>query len=208
MSDESPAEGYRAPSYEMGVWAVLGLALVLTLGLFSIRCTQHPESSRDYASRTLPPEPEPILLAAAEMDDEYWPCSDCHEGEPTDREVRELEDDHDEMEFAHGDLWCLHCHDADQRDQLKHADGALVAFDESWKLCTQCHSQKLDEWRAGVHGKRTGHWWGPKEYRTCVACHAPHEPAFKPLAPKPPPTPPAQIALGDAAPRKVNHEQE
>ncbi len=201
MSEEPPGETYRPPSYQAGIWLVLGAAVVLTLGLFSIRLAQNPESSRAYESRVLPPEPAPVLLPAPEMDDEYWPCSDCHEGEPTNPEVREFEDEHDEMEFAHGDLWCLHCHDTDDRDKLKLANSAPVDFDESWKLCTQCHSQKLGEWKAGVHGKRTGHWWGPKDYRTCVACHSPHSPPFKPLTPKPPPRSPEQITLQHTAKR-------
>ncbi len=190
-----PEEPYRTPPNQMATWTVLGAAFVLTLALFAIRCPHDPESSRPYASRSLPPDVEPVLLAAPEMEDEYWPCSDCHEGEPTDRTVRELEDDHDEMDFEHGDTWCLHCHDVEDRDRLHLADGTLVSLDESWKLCTQCHAHKRAEWRAGVHGKRSGHWWGPKEYRTCVACHNPHSPPFKPLELLPPPRRPEQIVL-------------
>jgi hypothetical protein len=107
--------------------------------------------------------------------------------------VREMDEDHDEMDFAHGNLWCLDCHDAEERDSLHLSDGSLVAFEDSWQLCTQCHAKKLPDWRAGVHGKRTGHWRGPKEYRTCVVCHDPHDPPFKPIAPKPAPTRPEDI---------------
>jgi hypothetical protein len=63
----------------------------------------------------------------------------------------------------------------------------------------------MPDWRAGVHGKRVGNWWGPKEYLSCVACHDPHSPLFKPLEPKPPPTPaheirpPATAAFGGPA---------
>ncbi len=195
MSAEPNGEGHPDPPSQMVVWTVLGGAFVLALSLFAIRCPQGPHTSRDYPSRTLPAEPEPVLLAAPEMDDDYWPCSDCHEGEPSDRTVRELEDDHDDMDFLHGDTWCLHCHDVDDRDRLHLADGTLVPLDESWRLCTQCHSHKRDEWRTGVHGKRTGYWWGPKDYRTCVECHNPHSPPFKSLKPLPPPRRPQQIAL-------------
>jgi hypothetical protein len=62
-------------------------------------------------------------------------------------------------------------------------------------LCTQCHAKKLPDWRAGVHGKRTGHWRGTKEYRTCVVCHEPHAPAFARLVPKPPPPRPEDFSL-------------
>jgi len=192
-----PEQDYQAPPYQVTVWLVLGLATALVLSLFSVRCGEGPDASREYAKRTLPAEPAPVLLAAPEMDDEYWPCSDCHDDEPTNFEVRELDEEHDEMNFAHGDTWCLSCHDADDRDMLHRAGGAKVGFDESWKLCTQCHGHKLEAWRVGVHGKRTGHWWGPKEYRTCVSCHDPHNPPFKPLKPLPPPRRPEAIDGGE-----------
>jgi hypothetical protein len=64
-------------------------------------------------------------------------------------------------------------------------------------LCTQCHAKKLPEWRAGVHGKQTGHWRGTKEYRTCVVCHEPHSPAFGPLHPEPRPKRPDEIVQRD-----------
>jgi hypothetical protein len=160
---------------------------VLVLGLFAVRCEHQPDTSRVYPSRAMLPDAVPVLLPAPEIDDEYMPCSDCHEDEPTNATPRELEDEHEDQELAHGDLWCLHCHDAGQRDYLHQADGTLVEFENSWELCTQCHGSKLPDWRAGVHGKRTGHWRGPKEYRTCVACHEPHTPRFEPLEPEPPP---------------------
>ena len=45
----------------------------------------------------------------------------------------------------------------------------------------------LMDWRAGVHGRRSGLWNGKKSYLLCVHCHNPHSPRFKPLAPEPPP---------------------
>jgi hypothetical protein len=139
------------------------------------------------------------------MDDEYFPCSDCHGEEPTNRTVRALEDDHEDLELAHGELWCLHCHNVDDRDQLRLADDLLIRFEESWRLCTQCHANRLADWRAGVHGKRTGYWWGPKEYQTCVFCHDPHSPRFKPLEPKPPPKRAEEIRLAAREQEEVSH---
>jgi hypothetical protein len=188
-------------------WAVFGVALLLVLGLFTLRCEPGPGAARAYASRALPAEPEPTLLPPPEMDDEYFPCNDCHEGEEANLRPRELEDEHDDLALAHGDLWCLSCHDADDRDLLHRADRAPVSFEESWQLCTQCHGEKLADWRAGVHGKRTGHWWGSKEYRNCVACHDPHSPRFAPLEPKPPPIRPSEIRWrGRLTPEEVSRE--
>ena len=53
--------------------------------------------------------------------------------------------------------------------------------------------EKLRDWRAGVHGKRTGSWNGQKQYLLCVNCHNPHSPHFQPLKPMPPPVPPSAI---------------
>jgi hypothetical protein len=189
-----------------GTWALLGAAFVALLLLLSIRCAQGPQSARAYPSRALPPEPQPLLRAPPPMDDEYFPCSDCHEDEPTDRTVRKLEDEHDELALAHGETWCLDCHDADHRDELHLADDRRVEFDESWRLCTQCHGVKLADWRAGVHGKRTGNWWGPKEYWSCVACHDPHSPRYQALEPMRPPTRPEQIRLAAPSGQETAHE--
>jgi hypothetical protein len=184
----------RLPPHQLATWTLLGTALVVLLGLFSVQPALDASTSRDYPSRSLPPDGEASLLSWEPPDDEYYPCSDCHEDEPANRTRRELEDEHDELTLAHGDLWCYSCHEAGRVDRLHLADETLVRFDDSWQLCTQCHGDKLADWRAGVHGKRTGHWRGPSEYRTCVACHSPHDPPFQPLEPKPPPRRPEQIA--------------
>lgn len=178
---------------QLATWTVLGVLLVGAVVLASSRCALGPQTPPHYESRSLPPEPAPVLLAAPEPDENYYPCSDCHEDEPTDRTVRELEYEHEDIELDHGNLWCLHCHEADDRDVLHLADDRTAPFEESWRLCTQCHGQKLADWRAGVHGKRVGHWWGPKQYRTCVTCHRPHSPVFEPIVPKPSPVRPEQI---------------
>jgi hypothetical protein len=172
---------------------VLGSAFIVALVLFAFRGPQGPDTSRDYPSRTLPLEPVPVLLPPPEINDEFFPCTDCHVGEPANRKVRVLEDEHDDLELRHGTIWCYDCHDAEEQDALHLTNDTLVAFEESWRLCTQCHGLKLADWRAGVHGKRTGSWWGPKEYRNCVECHDPHSPLFKPLEPLAPPWRPEQL---------------
>lgn len=185
----------QRPSHQLATWSVIGAVAVLVVGLVSVRMEHQPDNSRDYPSRPLLADAVPVLLPPPPMNDEYDPCSDCHEEEEPNPAVRELEDEHDTMELKHGELWCLHCHDLENREKLHLADGSLVEFADSWRLCTQCHAKKLGDWRAGVHGKRTGHWRGTKEYRTCVNCHDPHAPPFKALEPKPSPLRPTQIAL-------------
>ena len=73
------------------------------------------------------------------------------------------------------------------------ANGDLVSFEESYNLCGQCHGTIFRDWKAGIHGKRTGEWNGRKQYRLCVHCHNPHSPRFKPIKPLPPPDKPLEI---------------
>lgn len=120
-----------------------------------------------------------------------FPCNDCHSEIEPNAARRELVDMHDDISaiFDHDseNRWCLDCHDMNKRDSLKLASGKLLDFKESYKLCGQCHGEKLRDWKVGVHGKRTGEWNGKKEYLLCVHCHNPHAPKFKELTPEPPP---------------------
>ena len=72
-------------------------------------------------------------------------------------------------------------------DKLHLASGELIDFEESYKLCGQCHGDKYRDWRSGVHGRRSGNWDGEKTYLLCVHCHYSHAPAFQPLVPERPP---------------------
>ncbi len=200
-----PERGREANTLSKGlgtlgaVLSVVVLAVVLMGPRSVLRAPGDMNVSRANPGRPLLPasEPVPVLLPPPPIDDEYFPCSDCHEGELADPRRREL-DEHDDIELAHGDLWCLDCHQSDQRDLLHLSDASPVEMTESWRLCTRCHAKRISDWRAGIHGKRTGSWWGPKEVLTCVACHDPHSPLFKTLSPKPPPIPASEIRLRTA----------
>jgi hypothetical protein len=118
-----------------------------------------------------------------------FPCSECHrpqdEIDPTPRAVP----DHENVVFEHdaANRWCLDCHDKADRDKLHLADGRLIPFEESFRLCGQCHGPELRDWKIGIHGKRTGSWSGNKEYLLCAHCHNPHSPSIKPMEPSPAP---------------------
>ena len=188
-------------------WIVVAIVLLATPLLGSGKWSRPETIDLSYPSRPLGPDGEATMLPPPPVDDEYFPCSDCHEDEPADPERREL-DEHDYIELKHGDLWCLDCHDTMERDLLHLSDASPVEMEESWRLCTRCHAKKIPDWRAGVHGKRTGSWRGPKEYKTCVVCHDPHAPLFKPLQPKPPPKPLAPFDRSKrAATKEVSHDE-
>jgi len=127
-----------------------------------------------------------------------YPCSGCHDMMPANPERRELTGFHTEIVLRHDEehRWCLDCHDAENRDQLHLASGEAVPFEESYRLCGQCHGEKYRDWRAGVHGRRTGDWNGKKTYLLCAHCHDPHQPGFEPIEPEPAPIPPAETVGG------------
>ncbi len=92
-----------------------------------------------------------------------------------------------------GNLWCLDCHDADDRDKLVKLNGELLSFNQSHLLCGECHGPMLRDWDLGIHGKTVGYWdvdQGDEESTVrllCVECHMPHRPAFPSYEPMPAP---------------------
>ncbi len=125
-----------------------------------------------------------------------FPCSQCHaymKPNPTRRELTYHTKISKGFNHAKEQRWCLDCHNPNDRDKLRLASGKLITFEESEYLCGQCHGTIFRDWKAGVHGKRTGQWNGKKVYRLCVTCHYPHWPKFRPLKPMPPPVKPSDL---------------
>src|SRR5512143_875623 len=153
--------------------------------------------------KPVPAPPLPAMAGAGEEHPEVppppfsegiFPCSGCHADMKLNRTRRALTEMHDDIVLRHDQehRWCLDRHDATDRDWLHLASGERVPFEESYRLCGQCHGEKLRDWKAGVHGRRTGEWNGRKRYLLCANCHNPHSPHFKALAPKPAPIPPTR----------------
>jgi len=137
------------------------------------------------------------LIPIESFSSDYFPCNDCHSELENNTQRRELTEMHDDIIFDHDseNRWCLACHYTVDRDSLVLAGGKLLGFNESFKLCGQCHGPKYRDWKLGIHGKRTGNWNGEKQYLLCVHCHDPHSPKFKSLEPMPPPRRPDQIFI-------------
>ena len=138
--------------------------------------------------------------------EDYFPCSDCHADMEVNLERRQLEEMHGDVLLNHGpiDRWCFDCHNPDDRDSLRLANGTLIGFDESYRLCGQCHGTIFRDWREGIHGRREGYWNGAKSYQLCAHCHNPHAPRFQPIAPLPPPVRPQFLRI--AAEEEINDE--
>ena len=157
--------------------------LILLLSGALLQAADGPKKTPSAAgSERLEVQPPPFS-------DGIFPCTNCHAGMPVNRTRRELSEMHTDIVLKHDEThrWCLDCHDATNRDVLHLASGEVVPFDESYRVCGQCHGEKYRDWRAGVHGRRTGNWNGAKGYLLCANCHNPHQPRFKALAPKPAP---------------------
>lgn len=137
-------------------------------------------------------KPRPVTLMArcnACHEERQRPlaCNGCH------AETGDAAHPNVVLKHAEEQRGCLDCHDARDRDRLRLSGGDLVPFEESFKLCGQCHGPQFRDWKEGLHGKRTGEWDGRREYRLCVECHWPHEPKFKPMAPVAKPARPEEV---------------
>lgn len=118
-------------------------------------------------------------------------CTTCHATRPPDPEpgrTKSLADFHTEIVFDHGAsaLSCLSCHDPDDYDSLRSADGRRIEFSDVMQMCAQCHGRQHDSYVHGAHGGMNGYWdlsRGPRTRRTCTDCHDPHAPAFPSMQP-------------------------
>ena len=177
-------------------WILVSLLFIVVTGCYrdTMDNQDHLISTTDNLDAFLD---SAILIPVETISSDYFPCNDCHiELEPN-TQRRELFEMHDDVVFDHDseNRWCLACHNTYDRDSLVLAGGKLLGFNESYKLCGQCHGPKYRDWKLGIHGKRTGEWNGEKQYLLCVHCHDPHSPKFKSLQPEPPPRRPESIYI-------------
>ena len=154
------------------------LSLLALLSVFAAIAVGPASSSRARGEERVEVPPPPFSEG-------IYPCSSCHATMKPDSTRRELTGMHGDIVLNHDEQhrWCLDCHDARDRDSLHLASGEKVRFEESYRLCGQCHGEKLRDWRAGVHGRRSGHWNGSKTYLLCAHCHNPHQPRFAAIKP-------------------------
>jgi uncharacterized CHY-type Zn-finger protein len=97
--------------------------------------------------------------------------------------------------LTHGgaNIWCLDCHNSEDRNKLQKLNGEELTFNQSQLLCGQCHGPILTDWENGAHGRTNGYWnldmdtQGATIRLLCVECHFPHAPAFPSRMPKPGP---------------------
>lgn len=116
-------------------------------------------------------------------------CSTCHttrQPNHQNKAVKDLNEFHGGMAFSHGAVSCLSCHNSNDYDSLKLADGSRVEFTDVMTMCAQCHGPQMNDYLHGAHGGMNGHWdltRGPQTKNNCIDCHNPHAPQFPKMQP-------------------------
>ena len=112
-----------------------------------------------------------------------YSCSECHTGS-----LKDLEDNrsgkkaHWDIKMKHANektMNCATCHNGEDMDNLKTLTDTKVDFNNSYLVCSQCHTKEFKDWKGGAHGKRIASWAPPRLSNTCVNCHNPHDPHFE-----------------------------
>jgi hypothetical protein len=116
-------------------------------------------------------------------------CASCHANmEPnfTTRSSEQLEEFHLGLHFDHGNMTCLTCHNANNYNTLRLADGTEIGYENVQTMCAQCHAPQHRDFLHGAHGGMSGYWdrtRGPQIRKNCIDCHDPHAPAFPHMIP-------------------------
>lgn len=116
-------------------------------------------------------------------------CTTCHATRTANsvtRDGTQLNDFHQGLTTAHGELACVSCHNPDDYSQLRLASGEGIEFADSLRLCAQCHGPQFRDYENGAHGGMTGHWdlaVGPRVRNHCLACHDAHAPKYQQVMP-------------------------
>lgn len=191
------------PTLSAGLLAALGVALALLAALAATTpgasTASAPSPGADPA-KARPRHPvrvrqpiQPPRVETGLLDARGQPittaCATCHatsKPRPETNAAEQLDEFHQGLAYAHGQLSCLSCHHADNYDRLRLADGRQLEFPDALQLCAQCHGPQYRDYQHGSHGGMTGYWdlsRGPRDRNHCVDCHDPHAPAYARVRP-------------------------
>ena len=173
------------------------LICVSLLGVSAVIADDSTEIDDEIRFTGYPGAPE-IDVVARKEELFFYPCDQCHAAMEPNPEIRALDTFHDsEIDHGRGRIWCLSCHDLEERNYLRTLLDEPVDFDASHLVCGGCHANRHKDWMFGVHGKRVSNWQGARTQYNCTHCHNPHSPAIEPRAPKPPPPVRAGLSRGN-----------
>lgn len=197
--NDSPTSGERGAT--LGVVATaLAIGVVAGIGFLARPSAQEDDGApSSWRPDDGAPHPVTIVVDPAEprvftgtFDATGEPitvrCGTCHATKPKNagsRSAADLDVFHQGLEYRHGDLSCLACHDGSDYDRLKSASGEPIAFADRQVLCAQCHGPTARDYEHGAHGGMVGHFdltRGPRTRLGCTQCHDPHSPAYPPMS--------------------------
>jgi hypothetical protein len=153
---------------------------------------RHHESVLHLLEATGQPPRDPSFQVAPRTDHmTRFPCSRCHKDSfaatrPVPNPAGEKKAAHWEIRLEHAGkevMQCATCHSESQMDSLHTLNKQPVPYNESHKLCAQCHSRQEADWRGGAHGKRAAGWAAERTINNCTSCHDPHRPRLEPRWP-------------------------
>jgi formate-dependent nitrite reductase cytochrome c552 subunit len=139
----------------------------------------HPSGPPRIATNQLDALGHPVTLS----------CASCHGNRASNLATskgQDLKEFHQSLNFAHGSLKCVSCHQPSDYNSLRLADGESLAFSDVQSLCAQCHTPQARDYEHGAHGGMNGHWdltRGARQRKGCIDCHDPHAPAFPNMVP-------------------------
>ncbi|NOY91856.1 MAG: hypothetical protein GXP55_11720 [Deltaproteobacteria bacterium] len=165
--------------------AHLILLLGVALAFSACRHVERQELPREAAN-----DPPDFTVVSRTTEIPTYPCTErCHARREPNPTPRDLTAYHTRIVLRHGPNphFCDFCHVLEHPETLHRIDGETFGFDEAYRLCGQCHGEKLRDWMSGIHGLQTGSWNGSVTRRVCTACHNPHAPGHISLESLPPP---------------------
>jgi len=169
---------------------------LLIIPAAAARSGQEQAPAEDSGATDLYPEAPELTVLSRKSELFFYPCDQCHAAMEPDPTIRVLDVMHDaEIDHGRGRIWCLSCHDLNDRNMLRDLLGRPVDFDDTHLVCGGCHANRHEDWWYGVHGKRLENWQGERTVYSCTHCHNPHSPAISPRAPSPPPRARAGLEL-------------
>ena len=159
-------------SFRWVIGAVLLIVLAMFLGSVAGRrhSTGKPHEGEAAPSREVseslhevsirrPAGPPRMSLKTAAGETVTVACTNCHANRPADvlnTKPEHLDEFHQNLKVSHGKIACLSCHNSDNYDALKLANGESVDFENVMQLCVQCHGNKGKDFENGAHGGMTG----------------------------------------------------
>ncbi len=171
-------------------WLHVALVAAAGLGVGLLMVATVVEASGEGTAEEAAAPPAPtVVVNARSAGLRRYPCSECHAQIELRTPTTPPRTPHNRMTFKHmpGIEMCVQCHVRDDMDSLQLFTEEKVSFDESDRICGQCHPEKHADWQMGIHGKTVGSWQRVRIRYTCADCHPPHQPAYQHTVTLPPP---------------------